>query len=129
MDQPLSVFTPTLGWRLRVAAARVHQQLGSAGVVGLLVLVLAVAKGYAAWADQTAHRRALQTTAAEPLSAVLPAPPAASTPRVRWPAAADVPTLLTRMERTADIICGLDGVHKIMFQEIDKFAGQGRMSA
>jgi len=101
MDQPLSVFTPTLGWRLRVASARVHQQLGSAGVVGLLVLMLAAAKGYAAWADQVAHQRALQTTVAEPTSVAVPALPAASTPRMRWPAAADVPTLLARMERTA----------------------------
>ncbi len=101
MDQPLSVFTPTPGWRLRVVAARVHQHLGSAGVVGLLVLMLAAAKGYAAWADRTAHQRALQTTVAEPTSAAAPALTAASTPRVRWPAVADVPTLLTRMERTA----------------------------
>lgn len=101
MDQPLNGFTPTVGWRLRVTAARVHQRLGSAGVVGLLALAFAAAKGYAAWSDQDAFERSAQLGATVAASTTPTPAPAASSPRTHWPAAAEVPTLLSRIERSA----------------------------
>lgn len=101
MDQPLNAFTPTLGWRLRVVAARVHQRVGSAGVVGLLALAFGLAKGYAAWSNQVAFERAPQPSSAA-AGIASPAPAlAALTPRIHWPAAEQVPTLLARIERSA----------------------------
>lgn len=100
----MTAWTPTIGWRLRVAAARLQQQVGLAGLLGIGLLVLAVAKGAAAWRlhgqflkEAEEASRATTTAITSPIDKRPEAPVA----RTRWPLAQDVPTLLSRLERAA----------------------------
>ncbi|QTN25666.1 hypothetical protein HZ992_12230 [Rhizobacter sp. AJA081-3] len=101
----MTSWTPTISWRLRVAGARLQQQAGLAGLLGIGLLVLAVAKGATAWRlhEQflTEAEQAARTTTAAALAS--PVDKRAETPvaRTRWPLAQDVPTLLSRLERAA----------------------------
>jgi hypothetical protein len=102
MDQPVTGFTPSAGWRLRVAAARLQRRIGSAGVIGLLALGAGLLVGWDAWsrhqrfAEDAASLHAEQPSA-PPSGAAASAPPV----RVRWPSASEVPVLLSRLERAA----------------------------
>lgn len=100
MDPALTDFRPTLAWRARVALARVHRHLGTAGLVGIVALVAGLLMGWKAWERQ---QRFVQHLARRPAETAIaaPAPAPAPTPRVRWPSAGDVPLLLARMERAA----------------------------
>lgn len=102
MDQPVVDFTPSAGWRLRVAAARLHRRVGTAGLVGLLALTLGLLMGWDAW---TRHQRFVREIAQAPTETTVSAVAALASPsepvRVRWPTSADVPLLLARMERAA----------------------------
>ena len=94
--------TPSTGWRLRVAWARLQRRTGNAGLIGLLALAAGVFVGWDAWVR---HHRFLDV-AASPAAEVAAAPivsAAASSPSVpiRWPGSSDVPVLLARLERAA----------------------------
>lgn len=102
MDQPLTGFTPSAGWRLRVAAARVHRAIGTAGIAGLLAMAVGAALGWDAWTQQQRSvAEQMLESARRPVAPAAPAVASVEPVRMRWPSASDVPVLLGRMERAA----------------------------
>lgn len=83
--------------RLRIALARLQWQVGTPGMIGLLLGLMSAAIGLDAWRGQGQAVEFLPPTATPP--AVTRAPPVPAPPRV--PGADEVPRLLARIERTA----------------------------
>ena len=93
------VRSPSLA--MKIALARLHQRLGMPGLLGLLLLVVAMVTFALVWQQ---HRRLDVDAVATPvLTPVVAAPPVQATAPVRpsLPPASDVPLLLTSIQRAA----------------------------
>jgi hypothetical protein len=97
-------FAESAGPRLRVALARILQVVGWAGLAGIALTVAALVIAHSAWVKRDASSRVVVAAKESAPPPVVTATTATATPArstLKLPGRADVPLLLTRIERAA----------------------------
>ena len=100
MERTVSLAPVQPSPRLRLAFARLLQVIGWAGLAGLGLFALAALVGHVAWQRKAELAQAVAAVRVVPLQTAMPMGETAP-PLLKLPGRADIPLLLTRIERAA----------------------------